>query len=211
MPSSDQDEMMSLRDWRQAIKRPPAYRVGNSTFRIQPYFITFFVIACVVLIIIMYTMTNHHPFSFTTREDLMAHPLPNCHMDYYNATYPLTPPYKTPLGLRFRIAIISDLDQDSKSKTETNQWISYLKKGYLTYNPMSSYVSVIWDDTEPLKLQSSIAQGGRGMELSEIVTFNGKLYVFDDRTGIVYHLDNEKVIPWVIVTDGDGKTSKGIN
>lgn len=48
------------------------------------------------------------------------------------------------------------------------------------------------------------------MELSELRVFNGKLYTFDDRTGIVYHIiDNHKIIPWVLLTDGDGQSMKG--
>lgn len=48
------------------------------------------------------------------------------------------------------------------------------------------------------------------MELSELRVFNGKLYTFDDRTGIVYQIiDNHKIIPWVLLTDGDGQSMKG--
>jgi soluble calcium-activated nucleotidase 1 len=38
------------------------------------------------------------------------------------------------------------------------------------------------------------------MELSELVTFNGALYTVDDRTGVVYKLDGNKVVPWVILS-----------
>lgn len=48
------------------------------------------------------------------------------------------------------------------------------------------------------------------MELSELVTFNGKLLSFDDRTGLIYEIVNNKPIPWVLLTDGDGSVSKGI-
>lgn len=50
---------------------------------------------------------------------------------------------------------------------------------------------------------------GRGMELSELVTFNGRLLTFDDRTGIVFEISNDMVSPWVILTDGDGPSTKG--
>jgi soluble calcium-activated nucleotidase 1 len=52
---------------------------------------------------------------------------------------------------------------------------------------------------------------GRGMELSELVVFNGKLLSFDDRTGFIYEITNDnQAIPWILLTDGDGKsTSKG--
>jgi soluble calcium-activated nucleotidase 1 len=52
------------------------------------------------------------------------------------------------------------------------------------------------------------------MELSELFVFNGQLYSCDDRTGIIYHLqegENEEVepVPWVILADGNGTMAKG--
>ena len=51
------------------------------------------------------------------------------------------------------------------------------------------------------------------MELSELVSFNGQLYSADDRTGIIYKIVKQhntwKVIPWVILSDGNGEESKG--
>jgi len=47
------------------------------------------------------------------------------------------------------------------------------------------------------------------MELSELVTFNGRLLTFDDRTGIVFELSNDSVAPWVILTDGETISQKG--
>lgn len=47
------------------------------------------------------------------------------------------------------------------------------------------------------------------MELSELVTFNGRILTFDDRTGIVFELTNDNVSPWVILTDGETVSPKG--
>lgn len=47
------------------------------------------------------------------------------------------------------------------------------------------------------------------MELSELVTFNGKLLTFDDRTGIVFEMVGDNVSPWVILTDGETVSQKG--
>ena len=47
------------------------------------------------------------------------------------------------------------------------------------------------------------------MELSELVVFDGRLFTVDDRTGIVYEIINNKVVPWVILSDGNGKEPKG--
>lgn len=42
------------------------------------------------------------------------------------------------------------------------------------------------------------------MELSELVTFNGHVLTFDDRTGLVFEIIGDKVVPWTILMDGDG-------
>lgn len=48
------------------------------------------------------------------------------------------------------------------------------------------------------------------MELSELVVFNGKILSFDDRTGFIYEIRDDKVLPWIFLADGDGhSTAKG--
>ncbi|ELK38016.1 Soluble calcium-activated nucleotidase 1 [Myotis davidii] len=47
------------------------------------------------------------------------------------------------------------------------------------------------------------------MELSDLVVFNGKLYSVDDRTGVVYRIEGNTPVPWVILSDGDGTVGKG--
>lgn len=125
--------------------------------------------------------------------------------------YPLSQPvYVDNVGIKYRIAIISDLDKASKSQTEKNTWYSYYKKGYLTWYTSNSSVELLWDSAKPKILKSSISMGGRGMELSELVTFNGKIYSFDDRTGIVYSINgDDTVLPWIILMDGNGTDFKG--
>ncbi|GLV44941.1 uncharacterized protein CBL_14487 [Carabus blaptoides fortunei] len=109
----------------------------------------------------------------------------------------------------FRIGIIADLDTNSKSLSEKNIWFSYLQKGYLSYSPSKKTVVVSWDRFDPLRLLSSYTLKDRGMELSELVVFDGRLLTFDDRTGIVFEIINDQVIPWVLLMDGDGRNSKG--
>lgn len=51
-------------------------------------------------------------------------------------------------------------------------------------------------------MKSGLSLDGRGMELSELIVFNGKLYTCDDRTGVIYELlEDDKsemqAIPWV--------------
>ena len=123
---------------------------------------------------------------------------------------PPTKPVKNEDGtISYRIGIISDLDESSKHPTKLLTWVSYFKRGKLVINTEQSYkVSVKWDDGN-LVYASSLAQGGRGMELSELVCFDGKMLSMDDRTGVVYQLVEQHVSPWVIMADGNGQEMKG--
>ncbi|KAJ3614221.1 hypothetical protein NHX12_017795 [Muraenolepis orangiensis] len=125
----------------------------------------------------------------------------------YNHTYPLSPPERTRRGVRYRIAVIADLDTASRSSKEQT-WFSYMRKGHLLVSESADRLEVEWDD-EKVTLESHLAEKGRGMELSELVVFNGHLYSVDDRTGVVYRIEGSQAVPWVILPDGDGLVSKG--
>ncbi|XP_051240850.1 soluble calcium-activated nucleotidase 1b [Dicentrarchus labrax] len=125
----------------------------------------------------------------------------------YNDTYPLSPPEKTKHGMRYRIGVIADLDTASRSSKDQT-WFSYMKRGYLTVSYSADRLEVEWE-AETVTLESHLAEKGRGMELSELVVFNGHLYSVDDRTGVVYRIEGNQAVPWVILPDGDGSVSKG--
>ncbi|XP_005925115.1 soluble calcium-activated nucleotidase 1b isoform X1 [Simochromis diagramma] len=125
----------------------------------------------------------------------------------YNHTYPLSPPEKTLHGTRYRIGVIADLDKASQSSKDQT-WFSYMKRGHLTVSASGDRLEVEWD-AETVTLESHLAEKGRGMELSELVAFNGHLYTVDDRTGVVYRIEGNQAVPWVILPDGDGSVSKG--
>ena len=126
---------------------------------------------------------------------------------HYNDTYPLSLPENTPQGTRYRIGVIADLDTNSLSDKKLT-WFSYLRRGYLLVSDGGDKVAIDWDE-DKVVLESHLSEKGRGMELSELVVFNGKLYSVDDRTGVVYHIDGDKAVPWVILSDGDGSVAKG--
>lgn len=137
-----------------------------------------------------------------------------CHLlrQYLNNKYPLTDPIKMPDGsVKFRIAMISDLDGSSVSTKESNTWYSYFKQGHLTYNAKDKAVTVEWDSAPDNgdQIKSDMSKNGRGLELSELVTYNGQLITLDDKTGLVYVFENKVLIPWVIVTEGDGHQKGG--
>jgi soluble calcium-activated nucleotidase 1 len=118
--------------------------------------------------------------------------------------------------------IIMCADRDSFSfNSEQHAWTSLLIEGVLKRDPQTGLYSVHFDkDAEGnvigTALEGKLAEGKRGLELSELKRFNGHLYTFDDRTGIVYEiLDRDpttkkrKVVARYILNDGDGHTDKG--
>jgi soluble calcium-activated nucleotidase 1 len=49
---------------------------------------------------------------------------------------------------------------------------------------MTSYYTIVWDST--YNYTSNLNYGGRGMELSDLKVFDGRLLAVDDKTGIVF-------------------------
>ncbi|XP_052890972.1 apyrase [Anopheles moucheti] len=199
------DTGMYLRDWRKALRSPPSYRIGNRTIRLQVHFTWVLAILCAFLLLVLYISSSPSPLISDAPAPTNSF-LRNS-VIVYNHTYPLTSPIISSGIYSFRIGIIADLDTSSALKK--NQWGSYYLKGYLSFIPSKRSLTVSWDDGEPKALQSGFSLKGRGMELSELVVFNGKLLSFDDRTGLVYEIEGEKVLPWVLLMDGDGRTTKG--
>lgn len=186
------------RDWRIALKSQPAYRIVNRTICCQTVFIYLVGLTGVFLLFLLYTSSSKGE----SRNSLYR-------SSGYNYTYPITKPIMTKNMHTFKIGIIADLDTNSLSKLEKHTWYSYLKTGYLSYHPQTNSIIINWDQKQGNLLKSSYALKGRGSELSELVTFDGKLLTFDDRTGLVFELIGNNLIPWNILMDGNGKTSKG--
>ncbi|XP_058822434.1 soluble calcium-activated nucleotidase 1 [Topomyia yanbarensis] len=197
------DTGMYLRDWRQALRTPPSYRLGNRTIRLQVHLIWPLAVLGAIVVLLVYIISSSPLSSGPSINDL-----DKSTMILYNHTYPLSSPIVSNGMYTYRIGIIADLDTSSRVEGK-DAWSSYLMKGYLSYVPSSGTVTVSWDETKPKELRSSFSLKGRGMELSELVVFNGKLLTFDDRTGLVYVIDQDKVYPWLLLMDGDGKASKG--
>lgn len=221
-----------MKDWRSAIRKPISYTVSNDVVRLQTTFVTVVAVlgTCVLFVLYMWLPTR------------VSTPYPALHEDHrhsssslkggcnclpasaYNATYPLTrPEILSGRQVRYRIALIADLDLDSKSQSMhanssssssapvVSSWHSFLLKGHLTFNPDEESVHIEWGERQ--RLTSLLSSSGRGMELSELSVFNGKLYSCDDRTGIVYQIpvngESETPLPAVILNDGNGMSAKG--
>lgn len=85
-----------------------------------------------------------------------------------------------------RIVVVTDLDHDSKHPSKKNTWRSFMKRGELLISRDKKIASVAWDEDHGVELTSQISAGGRSMELSDLIVYDGHLLTVDDRTGIVY-------------------------
>ncbi|KAK6036349.1 Apyrase [Cooperia oncophora] len=103
---------------------------------------------------------------------------------------------------------VTDLDHDSK--VSSKKWTSYAKRGVLRISPDHSKVSVEWKASSDFALSTQIASGDRAMELSDLVVFDGRLLVGDDRTGLIYEIRDNKAYPWIFLNDGPGNSTKGL-
>ena len=112
----------------------------------------------------------------------------------------------------YRLAVVTDLDHDSKHPTKKNTWQSFFKTGELSISKDLNHADVHWDDDKDILLTSQIAAGGRSMELSDLKVFDGHLLTVDDRTGIIYQIENgfKDAVPWVLLNDGPGNVTKGL-
>lgn len=191
-----------------SVKGGGELRVGLSSVRVKKNIVLVPVIMVLFVLLVFLLLPDAKTNSAAKSEYARSSDLLRfSSSDIYNRTYPLTKPVSTPNGRKYRIGLISDLDTNSKSESK-HQWYAYYLKGFLTINTYHDKVSVELDK-EPTKLTSQLSQGGRGMELSELICFNGKLYSVDDRTGVVYEVQDNAVIPWTILPDGDGTSGKG--
>ena len=108
---------------------------------------------------------------------------------------------------RYLLAIVSDLDKKSRvEENEKGMWKSVMKKAFLKRETDGSF-SIEW--AADVVLYTKVSEAGRGMELSALTSFNNHLYAFDDRTGLVFEVMNNRAVPRFILMEGDGNTDKG--
>lgn len=174
--TEDQKMKGTLRDWRKALRTPATYRVGNAV-RIQPQFVLLILLVGGFLLILFY-------YNWWTSSQEIQHKWAS-NSRTYNSTYPLTQPFILGDVITFRIGIVADLDTNSKSSKQPNTFRSYLKKGTLSYIAGRNLVKVQWDSQPATLLTSTYSHKGRGMELSELIVYDGRLLTFDDRSGMV--------------------------
>jgi soluble calcium-activated nucleotidase 1 len=114
----------------------------------------------------------------------------------------------------FRFSAVTDLDQlsavaDSKKPT----FRSLFLPGILKRTGTKDYEITF---EHPRTLTTKHNEAGRGAEFSELTIYNDRLLTFDDRTGDVFEIINNKdgtsseVVPRFIITEGEGDTDKGM-
>lgn len=154
---------MQIRDWRNALRSQPTYKIGNRTFTFRlPTHVVLVMGVLLVLILFFYLVNPTSKFSSGgSARDFPPPPSINLLSgEKYNQTYPLTPPLMRLGQPHYRIAIIADMDTNSKSHSSGSTWVSYLKLGYLSHNRGSDDVEVIWDASAPIELSSHFALKG---------------------------------------------------
>lgn len=197
-----------IRDWRKQLKTQPTYRLGNSRIRIH-YHIALLVVCCVLLVGIFVGFRPNSQSSYSNKRRWNFETIPSKPTSLYNYTYPLTVSINKNGVSTFRIGLIADMDKESKHPTKANMWRSYLKKGLLSFSPTKNSIVATFNDDDATEITSGYSLKGRGMELSELVTYNGRMLTFDDRTGLIFQLNDDNVIPWILLMDGAGNTGKG--
>jgi len=212
--TSSSSTVLEMGDWRRSVGSR-SYTVSNAKIHVQPRPLVAAVTVTVLALFFLTYMAIH--------SNTKSSPAANSYHDHaehyssssYNSQYPLTHPEIVSHGVfKYNIAIVSDLDTDSKVANKSNTWHSIFKRGTFTWDSVKEKATIDWIDEAELK--GNTASGGRGLELSELVTFDGRLLTVDDRTGIVYQIHNYqsgaksgiKLSPWVILSDGNGSESK---
>lgn len=146
---------MYLRDWRQALRAPPSYRIGNRTIRLQVHIIWPLAVLGALVLFLVYVISSSAMMSGPS-----INKLDKSTVILYNHTYPLTSPIVSNGIHSFRIGIIADLDTNSRVSGK-DSWNSYFMKGYLSYIPSKGSVAVSWDETVPKEIKSSFSLKGK--------------------------------------------------
>ncbi|XP_062565495.1 soluble calcium-activated nucleotidase 1-like [Armigeres subalbatus] len=170
------DTGMYLRDWRQALRTPPSYRIGNRTIRLQVHIIWPVVVLGAIVLFLVYIIGSS---TISSAPSIVS--LNKNSVIFYNTTYPLSSPIVSNGINSYRIGVIADLDTNSRVSGK-DSWNSYYMKGYLSYIPSKGTVTVSWDETGPTEIKSSFSLKGKNKILFSVINVT-KLEHFIDSPG----------------------------
>lgn len=141
--------------WRQTSANSFIRR--KSRFRIQFIYLA----AAILLVLIVYVSLPATKKGFSSAY-VEPTPLLCSNPISYNYTYPLTRPIVNTKSHQtiYRIAIIADLDTNSKRNKAQSSYSSYIKKGYLTVGSTQSTFEFKWDAEDSTEVNSGYALKG---------------------------------------------------
>ena len=123
-----------------------------------------YLLATVLLVLIVYVSLPPTKQGFSSSYiDSTSATLSN-HINY-NSTYPLTRPIVNPHNHHtvYRIAIIADLDTNSKRDKVQSSYSSYYKRGHLTVGSSQSTFEFKWDLDDSTEITSGYALKGNSL------------------------------------------------
>uniref|UniRef100_A0A914YAE0 Apyrase n=1 Tax=Panagrolaimus superbus TaxID=310955 RepID=A0A914YAE0_9BILA len=124
----------------------------------------------------------------------------------YNASRLFTSYHLSDGSTIIPLVTISDMDTNSRDLLHESTWISTSLRGYVFFNTQNNIYKIVWLAQHNYTYE--LGYQNRGMELSDLKVFDGNLLSPGDKTGVIYKLRNNYVVPWVINADGDGENSK---
>ncbi|OQV24596.1 putative Soluble calcium-activated nucleotidase 1 [Hypsibius exemplaris] len=111
--------------------------------------------------------------------------------------------------------LVADLDRRSAFGAQPDREVefSYLKTGTLRAVSHGFVPYIAWDGAADAATGENFgdlitgpppknaSRSSRGMELSDLVRFDGHLIACEDRTGIIYRIANGTAVPWITLRD----------
>ncbi|VDL82942.1 unnamed protein product [Nippostrongylus brasiliensis] len=104
--------------------------------------------------------------------------------------------------------IVTDSDRESAAD-DGKTWQALIRQGKLRLSKDRRKAKIKWDLWADHNLAGKLNIKSRGMELSELTVFHGRVLTVDDRTGMVYEIRGNDAIPWVFLNSGPGNTTEG--
>ncbi|CAJ0590935.1 unnamed protein product [Cylicocyclus nassatus] len=148
---------------------------------------------------------------FSQNEDAIQHGLGRARVYRYRNEAARSAPFiaETPKDpIAFDLIVITD--SDTKAGIGTYQWEAVKRRGTLFLSPDWQEAQVKWMSNSDVHIKSLYSYNGRGMEMSDLVKFDGHILAPDDKTGIIFAIENDKAVPWVILSSGPGNSTKGM-
>ncbi|KAK6752224.1 hypothetical protein RB195_003568 [Necator americanus] len=113
-------------------------------------------------------------------------------------------------SITYNLLAVTDMDEEGREAKDKYNWRAVTRNGTLTISRDKKTVTVNWLESSDKNITSGLNYKGRAMELSDLSEYNGHLLSPDDKTGMLYEIEDGKAIPWVFLNSGPGNTTKGM-